>query len=335
MSKTKVSEAELIYKINRKDIMKEAVGSFSKNKIKLLIAVIILLTGIFNMKENSELGLILIIIGVLYISLPYIIVFANLRRIKDIEIKYSIIDDKIIFNRGTYEEEISICLVDKIEEDEEFINIIPIEGNERFSKAINLSKGFIENNEYKDFIKVLNLKIQECSNRKNKFKKRKSSELVNKNKKLLLKYEINKEDLFEFMKKDYYSVKRYKYFGIIFIILGFPLMIVNFLASIIVILFGTSYLVYPHIFYNLKVRKIEDSQMEFNLYDRQRIQVLGGGINTIIPISFLKILIDNDRFAKIIAVYKKGFVFYIPKNKIIEGDMKKLLNIVTDKRLKS
>jgi hypothetical protein len=332
MSKnSKISEFELGYTIKKKDIMAEAIQRFFRNKIQLFIGPILIITGLFLLKKYAQLevGITVIVLGVLYMALPYIIVFVNMRKIEDAVVKFNIYDDKLVMNDGKYKMKIKYTHIECISENEYFIEISPKKGCKEFSQVLRIPKRCIDIGDYKEFIKVLNFKINNKNmNNVNMGCKEKETIKTKFARKTILKYEVNKKDIFNFVKKEYYSIKRYIFYGGVFAIIGVFLIWVNKIAGIIVILIGASYLFYPYMFSLFKIRKIEDAQIQFDLCSKDTIRIIGNDIDTEIPIKSIKVLGENELNAKIMISIGRGLIFYIPKNRILQGSIKEFYNLL-------
>lgn len=304
---------ELQYKIDKKAIIMEAIKRFYKNKIQIFIGPILILMGIYlRMKEYSA-GIWIVFIGILYMALPYILVVFNIRNISEDVVSFSVYKDKITMKTKNNKLNIKYSDIKDISEEEHFIILIPSDTSKSFARKIMIPKECIISNNSKEFIKFIKETIETIEH------------ITYSKSTSMLKYEVSGKDIFKFVKSEYYSMKRYTLFGAIFCASGLGFLRINKVVGIILILLGMLYLFYPYVFSMIKIKKINDCEMSLDIRNNGCLGVIGEGIDTEVPIGAIRVINDNQIYAKIILALRSGMVFYIPKYRIIEGELDKFL----------
>lgn len=312
--KIKSKIVELQYKIDKKDIIMEAIKRFYKNKIQIFIGPLLIIMGIYlKIKEYSG-GIWIAFLGVLYMALPYILVVFNMRNISEDTISFSVYKDKITMKTKHNKLNIKYSDIKDISEEEHFIVLIPSDRSKSFARKIMIPKECITSDNSQEFIKHIREGMKNIGH----------TEFISNTS--TLRYEVSGKDIFKFVKSEYYSMKRYILFGGIFCASGIGFIKVNKVVAIILLLLGMLYLFYPYVFSMIKIKKINDCDMSLDIRNNGCLGVRGEGIDTEVPIGAIRVVNDNQDYMKIILTLRSGMVFYIPKYRIIEGELDKFLN---------
>lgn len=312
--KSKSKIVELQYKIDRKDIIMEAIKRFYKNKIQIFIGPLLIIMGIYLKIKEYNAGMWVAFIGILYMALPYILVIFNMRNISEDVVSFSVYKDKITMKTKNNKLNIKYSDIKDISEDDHFIILTPSDISKSFARKIMIPRECITSNNSGEFIKHVRSFMKSVE----------VTEYFGSTS--TLKYEVSGEDIFKFVKQEYYSMKRYILFGGIFCASGLGFIKVNKVVGIILILLGMLYLFYPYVFSMIKIKKINECHMSLDIRNNGCIGVVGEGIDTEVPIGAIRVFNDNQDYVKIILALRSGMVFYIPKYRIIEGELDIFLN---------
>ncbi len=313
---------ELVYNIERRQWIKTVLKRYYSKLANKITGPIFVILGILALRLNQTLGVVLAAIGVIYIIAPYIMVLKNFKKINDSKVIVSLFDNRLMFNYGNnVKKDIPLYSIANIEEDDYFVRIKPFAGDKEFTSEEVVPKENIEKGNIDSFIKTLQNKIDNFH---------KEKEVVDEET-LLLKYSVDKMDILKFVKAEYYSIKRYLFYGAVFLIVG-AIFLKNFTGwsmiwGILFLSFGIAYFVYPYLMYILKIRKLEKSEITFYKSGKDKTIVKGNDFRVTTENQKIILIDESPVFSKIILVQNNNMILYIPKDKIIAGSYEKFAKI--------
>lgn len=307
---------ELNYSLTRNELIKILLRRYYSKLSAKITGPIVILLGLLIGRIQSLVGIFIAVCGVFYTIVPYLMILKNYRKIEDNEVKLILLKDKVIFDFGSMKLKVAYKSIQSVVEDNDFVRIKPFPGNKEFLKEEIIPKNNITKGNLNNFVNTLKEKILNNEGKEN---------LSQVEQVLMLQYEVDKKDIFRYVKIEYNSIKRYKMYGAVFLIVGLMLLSAKTPLTIVwgcvFIIIALSYFLYPHLIYLFKIRKLQHTTIKFSKRGFKEVAIEGEGINIITSINQLGLIEDNYIYMKVVVFDRNNMIFYIPKEKISAGSL--------------
>ncbi|MEG2353748.1 MAG: hypothetical protein RSB70_03810 [Clostridium sp.] len=324
----KFKKVTLSYSVNKKEVAREALKEFYGSRIQVVfgpgLIILGLVLNIFLKSVSKTFGNLMIVLGAIYIVLPIIILLFNLRKVKNSEVKMTLNEDRLISFDDNNKYELYYGLLQDVQLDEKHIIIKPISVPGGKLKDILIPRYKITTDNEEEFFQVLKEKVKEKVSERAKIICDYSQSSENKMR-TILKYSATKDEVFNLMKKEYYSNKKNIYYSIALVILGIIVFNTMKLMSLLFLILAGYYLFQPYLSFKKKNTSTSSINIQFDLCKDKRIGILSEGINKEIPLTLIKVVSDEEDYVKILIDIIGGGIYYIPKENISEGSIEEFV----------